>query len=72
MSAWKINLKEQTATSINGITFNLTETKPGEYEGVCLNPKDIPPDDMDDVILGRMIKEAGMFFEMEMERVEKK
>jgi hypothetical protein len=30
-----------------------TETKPGEYEGVCLNPKDIPPDDMDDVILSR-------------------
>ena len=37
----------------------MTETKPGEYEGVCLNPKDIPPDDLDDVILGRMIKEAG-------------
>ena len=36
------------------ITFKLTETKQGEYEGVCLNPKDIPPDDMDDVILGRM------------------
>jgi hypothetical protein len=29
MSSWKINLKEQTATSINGITFKLTETKPG-------------------------------------------
>ena len=59
MSTYKINLKEQTATSINGITFKLTKTKPGEYEGVCLNPKDIPPDDLDDVILGRMIKEAG-------------
>ena len=31
-----------------------TETKPGEYEGVCLNPKDIPPDDLDEVILGMM------------------
>ena len=50
MSTWKINLKEQTATSINGITFKLTETKPGEYEGVCLYPKNIPPDDLDDVI----------------------
>ena len=70
MSTYKINLKEQTATSINGITFKLTETKPGEYEGVCLNPKDIPPDDLDDVILGRMIKEAGMFFKMELERKE--
>jgi len=54
MGTWKINLKEQTATSINAITFKLTETKPGEYEGVCLNPKDIPPDDLDDVILGMM------------------
>ena len=33
MSTWKINLKEQTATSINGITFKLTETKPGEFMG---------------------------------------
>ena len=46
-----------------------TETKPGEYEGVCLNPKDIPPDDLDDVILGRMIEEAGMFYKMALERV---
>ena len=55
-------------SSINGITFKLTETKPGEYEGVCLNPKDIPPDDMDDVILGRMIKEASIWYQMELER----
>ena len=61
MATWKINLDNQTATSINGITFKLTETKPGEYEGVCLNPKDIPPDDLDDEILARMIREAGMF-----------
>ena len=69
MSTWKINLKEGTATSINGITFKLTETKQGEYEGVCLNPKAIPPDDLDDVILGRMVKEAGMFYRMELERL---
>jgi hypothetical protein len=31
---WKIYLKEQTATSINGITFKLAEMKSGEYEGV--------------------------------------
>ena len=68
MSTYKINLKDQTATSINGITFKLTEAKPGEYEGVCLNPKDIPPDDLDDVILGRMIKEAGMVYKMELDR----
>ena len=69
MGTWKINLKEQTATSINGITFKLTKTKLGEYEGVCLNPKNIPPDDLDDVILGRMIKEAGVFYQMELERL---
>ena len=69
MSTGKINLNEQTATSTNGITFKLTETKPGEYNGVCLNPKDIPPDDLDDVILGRMVKEAGMFYRMGLERV---
>ena len=68
MSTWKINLKEQTATSINGITFKLTETMPGEYEGVCLNPSQIPPDDLDDVILGKMIQEARMFYKMELER----
>jgi hypothetical protein len=61
MSTYKINLKEQTATSINGITFKLTETN-GEYEGVCLNPPQIPPDDLDDVILGKMIEEAGVFY----------
>jgi hypothetical protein len=68
LSTWKTNIKEETATSINGITFKLTETKPGEYEGVCLNPKEIPPDDLDDVILGRMIREAGVFYRMELER----
>jgi len=67
MSTWKINLKEQTATSINGITFKLTKTN-GQYEGVCLNPKEIPPDDLDDVILGKMIKEAGILYKMEEER----
>jgi len=41
----------------------------GNDEGVCLNPKDMPPDDLDDVILGRMVKEAGMFYRMELERL---
>ena len=62
MSTYKINLKEQTATSINGITFKLIETTPGDYEGVCLNPKDIPPDDLDDVTLGRMMEEAIVYY----------
>jgi len=37
-------------------------------KGVCLNPKDIPPDDLDDMIQGMMIKEIGMFYRMELER----
>ncbi len=45
-------MKNQTAPPINGITFKLTEEN-GEYEGVCLNPKDIPPDDLDDVVFGK-------------------
>jgi hypothetical protein len=69
MSTWKINLKEQTATSINGITFKMTKTKSGEYEGLCLNPSQIPPDDLDDQILDRMVKEAGMFYKMELDRM---
>ncbi len=51
MGSYKINLNNQTATSINGITFKLFKTAQGEHKGVCLNPKDIPPDDLDDVIL---------------------
>ena len=68
MGTYKININNRTATSINGITFKLTETKQGEYEGVCLNPKDIPPDDLCNEILGKMIKEAEMFYKMELER----
>jgi hypothetical protein len=64
MKNWNINFKSQTATSTNGITFKLAETN-GKYESVCLNPKDIPPDDLDDVILGRM------FFNVESARVKK-
>ena len=62
MSTWKFNFKQQTAISINGITFKLTETKPGEYEGLCLNPSQIPPDDLDDVTLGRMMEEAIVYY----------
>ena len=68
MGVWKINLEDQTATAINGITFKLTETKPGKYEGVCLNPKDIPPDDLDDKILIGMIEEATVFYKFELDR----
>lgn len=67
MSTWKINFNEQTATSINGIPFKLT-VRNLEYEGFYLNPKDIPPDDLDDVILGKIIKETGIWYRRELER----
>jgi hypothetical protein len=40
MSIWKINLEKQTATSINGITFKLTETN-GEYEEYFLTHREL-------------------------------
>ena len=59
----------QTFNKTDSRIYISTETTPGEYEGVCLNPKNILPDDLDDAILGRMIKEAGVFYKMELERV---
>ena len=64
MNSYKISLEQQTATSINGSTFKMTETKSGQFEGVCLNPKDLLSDDLDDVILGRMIKEAELMIKI--------
>ena len=58
----------QTFNKTDSRIYISTETTPGEYEGVCLNPKDIPPDDLDDEILSRMIKEAGVFYMVELER----
>ena len=66
MSTQNINLEKQTATSINGITFKLTKAESGEYSGVCLNPKDIPPDDLDDEILDRMVKEVDAMYQWQL------
>ena len=52
----------QALNKTNSCIHISTETKPGEYEGVCLNPKNIPPDDLDDVILGRMMEEAIVYY----------
>ena len=68
MSTWNINFTEQTATSINGITFKLTKINPGEFKGVCINPKAISPDDVGGAILAWRVKEAEMFYRMELER----
>ena len=63
MGTWDINLDKQTATSINGITFKLSKSEKGVYSGVCLNPNNIPPDDLDEIILAKMVSEAGIFYD---------
>ena len=52
----------QAFNKTNSCIHISTETTPGEYEGVCLNPKNIPPDDLDDVTLGRMMEEAIVYY----------
>ena len=43
--------------------------RPAVSSQFCVvNPKDIPPDDLDDKILGRMIKAAGMLYKVELDR----
>jgi hypothetical protein len=59
---WKIDLDKKTATAINGITFKLTEVEPNTFQWICANPKDIPSDDLDDEILGKMVKEADAIY----------
>ncbi len=54
MTSGSIYLKEQTATSETGICFKFTETSPGVFNGVIINPEVIPPDDVNDVILSDM------------------
>jgi len=66
MSSWDINLDKKTATSINGITFQLTEVEPDTFQWICTNPKDIPPDDLDDEILGKMVKEADAMYQWQL------
>jgi len=63
MSSWNINLEKKTATSINGITFKLVEVEPDSFQWICTNPKDIPPDDIDDEILSKMVKEADAMYQ---------
>ena len=70
MAIYSIDLAKQTATSTNGVCFKFTETKPDVYKAVCTNPKDIPPDDLVDQILSRMVKEAEIQYRMEMDRKE--
>jgi hypothetical protein len=66
MSSWNIDLEKKTATSINGITFKLTEVEPDKFHWICVNPKDIPPDDLDDEILSRMVKEADAMYQWQL------
>ena len=41
-----------------GICFKFTEASPGIFNGVIINPEVIPPDDIDEVILGNC-RQAG-------------
>ena len=66
MSTWNIDLGKKTATSINGITFKLTEVEPDTFQWICTNPKDIPPDELDDEILSRMVKEADAIYQWQL------
>ena len=56
-----INLDKQTATNINGIALKMAKDESDIYIGVCLNPMEIPPDDLDESILAKMVREVGMF-----------
>ena len=71
MSTWNINLEKKTATSINGITFKLTEVEPDTFQWICANPKDIPPDDLDDEILSKMVKEAVAVYQWQLKVLRK-
>ena len=66
MSSWNINLNKKAATSINGITFKLTEVEPEVFRWIFTNPKDIPPDDLDDEILGKMVKETDAMYQWQL------
>jgi len=66
MSTWNINLEKKTVTSINGITFKLTEVEPDVFRWICANPKNIPPDDLDDETLGRMVREADAMYQWQL------
>ena len=68
MGTWNIDLEKKTATSINGITFKLTEVEPDTFQWICANPKDIPPDDLDDKILDKMVKEANSRYQWELSK----
>ena len=45
-------------------TFKLTEVEPDVFQWICSNPKDIPPDDLDDEILDKMAKEADAMYNL--------
>ncbi len=66
MAFGNIDLDKKTATSTNGITFKLTEVGPDTFQWMCANPKDIPPDDLDDEILGKMVKEADAMYQWQL------
>ena len=65
---WHIDLDRRTATSIKGIIFKLTEVEPDVFQWICANPKNIPPDDLDDEILSKMVEEANEAYKEELSK----
>lgn len=48
-----IDFDNNPAASINGFTSKLVESAPDVFHRESVNPKDIPPDDLDEVILNK-------------------
>jgi len=66
------DLEAKTATSINGITFQMTEGTDGKWSGRCINPKEIPLDDLDDKILEKMVPDAGIYYERQLKKQQRR
>jgi hypothetical protein len=44
----------------------LVESAPDVFRWECVNPKDILPDELDDVILDKMVKEADAMYQWQL------
>ena len=53
---------------MNGLTFKKVKVAPDGFRWQCINPKEIPPDDLDDVILGKMAKDAEAMYQWELKK----
>jgi hypothetical protein len=42
--------------------------EPDVFQWICSNPKNIPPDDLDDEILSKMVDEADKVYKLELSK----